>query len=290
VGQPSLWSRLRRTDSRHGTSSLRLVIGLNRVDEIVPDGWNTQVNLPSPEAIAQIKRKCDNVIRLLAMTTQIDSSHIEYYSAIKRYRLHHLLNRVINNCYAGFKFTDVEPLNFEDVDGVDPEARQFAKEERQRQLKTTTTGTTANARERLFSELGRFIGSDDLKRIRDRFDTEMQQPPRIAVLGQSGVGKTTTVNALFATNWRTSAVEVGTHTAQNKTVELPSGGRINIVDLPGYGRSIDEDARYQQIYKDFIPSCDLILLIVQADRGDLADDQEMIIRIRDWIRDAPDRR
>jgi predicted GTPase len=283
----SLFSSLKRAASSNNTPSLRLVVGLNRVDEIVHSGWDTTINLPTPAAAEQIQFRCDEIIRLMSKATQIDRSHIEYYSALKRYRLHSLLNRVIEHSYAGFRFTDVEPLDFEDVDGVDPEAREFAKEERRRQMSERLSGKDQTTKDLLLGELGRIVGSSDLQRIEEKLSRDMQRPPRVAVLGQSGVGKTTTVNALFATEWRTSPVEVGTSEAQDKDVMLPSGGSISIVDLPGYGRSVAEDARYQKIYKTIIPFCDLVLLIIQADREDLADDQEMILQIQDWIRAAP---
>jgi predicted GTPase len=276
---------VRRVLNRSPRKPLRLVVGLNRVDEIVSGGWDTRLNLPTEAAIREIERRCQDSARLLAKVTDIDRGHIEYYSALKRYRLHDLLNRVIRHCYAGFKFHDVQPLHSEDVDGVDPEAREFTKRERAARLHRR--GHDASARDKLFAELSRILNPSDLRLVEDKFATELRRPPRLAVLGQSGVGKTTTVNALFATKWRTSAVEVGTEHPQQKRVTLPSGGVIDVVDLPGYGRSIREDAEYERRYRELIPSCDLVLLIIQADRGDLADDQEMILKLKQWAYGAP---
>lgn len=266
--------------------TLRLVVGLNRVDQIVPGGWDTRLNQPSQEAAKEIQRKCEDVIRHLSGNTNISHDHIEYYSALKRYRLHHVLNRVIRHSFAGFKFADIEPKHFEDVNGVDPDVRQFTKEERARRAETNSK-RHVSPRERLFSELSRLLSPEDLREVETKFSGEMRRAPRVAVLGQSGVGKTTTVNAMFATDWGTNPVEVGTHAAQDALVPLPSGGSINIVDLPGYGRSISEDARYERIYREVIPECDLVLLVIQADRGDLADDMEMIIKLRDWLAKSP---
>jgi predicted GTPase len=268
------------------TVPLRLLVGLNRVDEIVPGGWDTRLNLPTADAALQIQRKCADLSRLLMRETRISESHIEYYSALKRYRLHDLLNRVIINCDRGFRLGDVNPKDFEDVEGVDPEVRRFTKEERERRA-AAIPGGKMSVGERLFTEIGRFVNADDLETVKGRFAAEMKRPPRVAVLGQSGVGKTTTVNALFATDWQTSAVEVGTHEVQDKTVGLPSGATIEIVDLPGYGRSLREDERYEQIYRDVIPGCDLVMLIIQADRGDLVDDQEMIRTLKRLMTNAP---
>jgi len=233
-----------------------------------------------------IDRRCEDTARLLAKVTDIGRDHVEYYSALKRYRLHDLLNRVIRHCYAGFKFHQVQPLHPEDVVGVDPEARAFTKQERAALLRRR--GPDASARDKLFVELSKVLDPNDLRMVEEKFAVELRRPPKVAVLGQAGVGKTTTVNALFATRWRTSAVEVGTERPQEKRVALPDGGVIDVLDLPGYGRSIREDAEYERRYRELIPSCDLVLLIIQADRGDLADDQEMILKLKQWTEGAPD--
>jgi predicted GTPase len=63
---------------------------------------------------------------------------------------------------------------------------------------------------------------------------------------------------------------VGTHEATTVRADLPSGGAIEVVDLPGYGRSLNEDEKYEAIYREVVPNCDLVLLVIQADRGDQA--------------------
>jgi predicted GTPase len=138
---------------------------------------------------------------------------------------------------------------------VDPEARAFTKQERAALLRRR--GPDASARDKLFVELSKVLDPQDLRMVEEKFAVELRRPPKVAVLGQAGVGKTTTVNALFATRWRTSAVEVGTERPQEKRVALPDGGVIDVLDLPGYGRSIREDVEYERRYRELIPSCDL---------------------------------
>jgi hypothetical protein len=91
----------------------------------------------------------------------------------------------------------------------------------------------------------------------------------------------------FNAKWKTSHTIVGTTSAQMKEFELSTGGTLSVVDLPGYGRSLAEDREYEKIYQDTIPSCDLVLLIVQADAKDLADDEEMILKVAEWLKDSP---
>ncbi|MBV9480545.1 MAG: 50S ribosome-binding GTPase [Acidobacteria bacterium] len=256
---------------------------MNRVDEVIPGGWNSAINLPTDDAAVQIDRKCADIKRLIASGCGISETHIEHYSALKRYRLENLLNCVIRNCYAGFKLSDVQPKHFEDVDGVNPDARKFTKEERRRRLEKSAPRVGGSARDEVFADLSKVVSVGDLRLIEQRFNQEMERPPTVAVIGQAGVGKTTTVNALFSVEWKTSAIGVGTHVPQGRTVALPSGGQISVTDLPGYGRSIKEDETYERMYHDVMTDCDLVLLIVQADRGDFADDQEMILKIKEWM-------
>ena len=53
------------------------------------------------------------------------------------------------------------------------------------------------------------------------------------------------------------------------------------------GRSLAEDREYDKIYQEMIPSCDLVFLVLQANTRDFADDEEMIDKISDWLRDFP---
>ena len=111
-------------------------------------------------------------------------------------------------------------------------------------------------------------------------------PIRVGILGKAGVGKTTTVNNLFNATFKVSRNAVGTTSAQYKDFTLPDGGIITIVDMPGYGRSMNEDESYKQIYLQELPKCDIILLVVQADTRDLTDDQIMIENLYEWSKEG----
>ena len=130
------------------------------------------------------------------------------------------------------------------------------------------------------------ILTDYIKELKKIYEEKKQQPVKVAVLGQSGVGKTTTVNNLFNANFKTSRTVVGTDKAQYKDFELGDGSIITIVDLPGYGRSVAEDKEYQQIYISELKHCDIILLIVQANDKALVDDQYMIECLYEWSKEG----
>jgi hypothetical protein len=105
---------------------------------------------------------------------------------------------------------------------------------------------------------------------------ERSIPPKVAVIGKAGVGKTTTVNSLFNASLKVSHSIAGTREAQMKEFELAGGGKLNIVDMPGLGESIETDEKYEKIYREILPTVDVILYVVQANERVLAEDQRIL--------------
>ncbi|MDB9495999.1 50S ribosome-binding GTPase [Spirulina major CS-329] len=264
-------------------SPLRLVIGLNQVDKITPDGWNQRLNAPTKEAEKEIERRCKDIIKRLGQLTEISTANIEYYSALKRYRLINLLTRTIQNAYAGFKLGNVQPADPFEL--ADPEVQEFVQAEREKKI--SSSAVIGNADNKTLEDIEKLIPEQDFQLILKKFKQETQLPPKVAVIGKSGVGKTTTVNNLFDAQLKTSPTTVGTTEAQVKEFTLSTGGNLTVIDLPGYGRSEAEDRKYDQIYKQIIPSCDLVLLVIQADTRDFADDIDMINKITKWLKEHP---
>lgn len=264
-------------------ASLRIAVGLNQVDKIVPGGWNERLNSPTESAEKQIDRRCEDIIKKLSGSVQIAKSQIDYYSALKRYRLISLIGTVIRNAYAGFKLDHVQPADPFDL--AEEDVKQFVAEERIRRSKGKSPQTVS--KEQLFEEMKKYLSADELNQVKQKFTQERQRPPKVAVFGKAGVGKTTTINNLFNAQWKTSHTVPGTTQAQMKEFQLTTGGTLEVVDLPGYGRTIKEDREYEKIYQQLIPSCDLVFLILQADARDFADDQEMLAKITEWLKQSP---
>ena len=262
---------------------LRLVIGLNQVDKMLPDGWDERLNMPTKESQKEIERRCKKITQELTRYADISKSNIEYYSALRRYRLLPLLIKIIKNAYAGFKLDNVQPADPFEL--ADPEVKAFADEERKKRAKSKAK--QANTKEQMFDEMRKIISEDELNLVLNKFKQERKLPPKIAILGKAGVGKTTTINSVFNAQWKTSHTIVGTTQAQMKEFALSTGGTLSVVDLPGYGRSMAEDRVYEKIYQKMIPSCDLVFLVLQANTRDFADDQEMIVKITEWLQQFP---
>lgn len=268
---------------RKSKTPIRLVVGLNQVDKIIANSWDERLNMPDARAEREIERKSKDLAQRLARYANISPENFEYYSALKRYRLLPLLTKIISNAYAGFKLDNVQPADPFEL--ADPEVKAFADQQR-REREAKKSGKETTDKDRMFEEMKKILSEDDLNLVLDKFRQERSLPPKVAIFGKAGVGKTTTINSLFNARWKTSHTIVGTTSAQMKEFELSTGGTLNVVDLPGYGRSLAEDREYEKIYQDTIPSCDLVLLIVQADAKDLADDEEMILKVAEWLKDA----
>lgn len=120
------------------------------------------------------------------------------------------------------------------------------------------------------------LPKDQAERLRKAIEDEMAIPPKVAVIGKSGVGKTTTINSLFDVEWHTSENITGTMDAQKETFQLKGGGKLTVIDMPGLGDSITNDAKFMEIYQSVLPDVDVIFYIIQADDRGLGEDERII--------------
>ncbi len=266
-------------------ASIRLVVGLNQVDKMVLNGWDGRLNMPTEQAEKEITRRSQDLIRRLSKYGKISDDNFEYYSALKRYRLMPLMTKIVRNAFAGFKLDNVQPADPFEL--ADPEVKAFAEEQRRERERRKSGGGVPTDKDRMFEEMKKILSEDELNLVLSKFKQEKIRPPKVAIFGKTGVGKTTTVNNLFNATFKTSHTLEGTPEAQEKEFRLTTGGTLNVVDLPGYGRSLAKDKEYEKIYQQFIPSCDLVFLIIQASTRDLADDEEMILKVAEWLKDSP---
>jgi len=259
---------------------IRLVVALNQVDNLDEVNWDEKLNMPSEKAEKIIQKRCKDIISKLSIACDISKHNFEFYSATKKYNLIPLLTKIIK--YAeknAFVLGDVNPADpFEDAD---EEVVEFVKREREK--RQSSSKFPKFTLDKFVEGLKETLPKEDYEKLIGEFGEAKKSPPKIAVIGKTGVGKTTTVNNLFNAKFRESSVLVGTTEAQEKIFNLESGGELRIIDLPGYGRSIKEDAEYDKIYQKVIPDCDVLLLIIQADTRDQRDDQKMLLKIKSWL-------
>jgi uncharacterized protein len=122
--------------------------------------------------------------------------------------------------------------------------------------------------------LQEFLSPDDIQRLQDAISKQLSDPPRIALIGQTGVGKTSTINALFGTNLPVGdALPTTTEAGYNQVsispemlasrtdIEAPHG-LITVIDMPGLGDTIAQDVKYLDVYRLVLPSVDVALWIM----------------------------
>src|SRR5438128_12053669 len=86
-----------------------------------------------------------------------------------------------------------------------------------------------------------------IKRVREILSKEQYTPLKVSIMGQTGVGKSSLINALFNAHLKINPVRPTTKdiAAINVPVKnAPQGTDLIFFDLPGIGESEQTDADY----------------------------------------------
>lgn len=102
-----------------------------------------------------------------------------------------------------------------------------------------------------------------LKTVRKKMKDELDTPPKIALLGLTGVGKSSTINALFNAGRPVSHSVPCTQSAEAVIVST-NKGKLEIYDMPGLGEGIKKDEEHLKTYKQIIPNIDVVLWIINT--------------------------
>jgi GTP-binding protein EngB required for normal cell division len=86
----------------------------------------------------------------------------------------------------------------------------------------------------------------------------------VSVMGQTGVGKSSLVNALFGTHLETGAVKPTTKQPQDVLTDH-NGHQLMFWDLPGIGEGDIEDQAYLALYRETLEHSDIVLWALHAD-------------------------
>lgn len=117
------------------------------------------------------------------------------------------------------------------------------------------------------------VSKEDRETINRTLDKELLEKPfKVAVIGQAGVGKSTTLNAVFGLKNYTSDIAEGTKEIVEKTYPMRDGFNLSIYDMPGLNNDIKKDIEYEQLYKQILPGCDVIVYVVNAHSRDFGED------------------
>ncbi|MDX2257719.1 MAG: GTPase [Hyphomicrobiaceae bacterium] len=127
-----------------------------------------------------------------------------------------------------------------------------------------------------------------VRAIEDEF---AKSPPTLAVIGLSGVGKSSVINAMFGTRKKVSATTRGTIKFRSDTFRIvsdrvdgaPVTCALRVVDAPGLGEDVARDAGYLQSYIEQLPRVDIALWVVAARNRALALDQRYLETLSDVL-------
>lgn len=115
--------------------------------------------------------------------------------------------------------------------------------------------------------------SEETTKVMSALNEEITNKPfRVAVIGQSGVGKSTTLNAVFGLKEYTSDIAEGTTDIVEKVFPMRNGFNLSIFDMPGLGCDYKKDKEYETMYAKVLPDCDVIVYIISASSKDFGED------------------
>ncbi|HBC7429043.1 TPA: 50S ribosome-binding GTPase [Providencia rettgeri] len=98
--------------------------------------------------------------------------------------------------------------------------------------------------------------------------------PTIGLMGKTGTGKSSLINALFQSVLSpVSNVSGCTRQAQRFSMTMNSH-TLTFVDLPGVGESLERDREYHQLYRNLLPELDLIIWVLKADDRAWSSDEQ----------------
>ena len=136
------------------------------------------------------------------------------------------------------------------------------------------------------------LSPKEYQKFRDKVQTELlDRAPVVAIIGKAGVGKTTTINNLFDVDdfvaevlsfkqkGHIGDVRRGTTKAIRKRFDLKIGISLDIIDLPGLGDDIRRDKEFEDIYRQILPQCDIVLYVLKADNRTLGEDERILQNI-----------
>lgn len=105
-----------------------------------------------------------------------------------------------------------------------------------------------------------------LKKIKKRVKKIRNYTPKVAVFGDTGVGKSSLCNALFGKDVaKISDIEACTREPQDIFIGNKEGGGINLIDVPGIGEDPARHKEYMELYESLLPEVDLVLWAIKSD-------------------------
>lgn len=116
-------------------------------------------------------------------------------------------------------------------------------------------------------DLGSLSETEVIEAIREKVTAIRDYTPKIGILGETGVGKSSLCNALFGDEVAdVGAVEACTRDLQEITIGGDADGRggMVLIDMPGVGETPELNKAYLKQYKKLHPKLDLVIWVMDA--------------------------
>lgn len=121
-----------------------------------------------------------------------------------------------------------------------------------------------------------------LQMVKHKKQEELNKHPTIAIIGITGVGKSTTINSLFGTKLGVghfqSCTQKGTPIEINATK-----GKIILYDMPGLGEDEEKDEEHKLEYQKILPHCDVVLWITDISTREISSQQRYLKEILKYL-------
>ncbi|MBG6027596.1 50S ribosome-binding GTPase [Proteus mirabilis] len=126
-------------------------------------------------------------------------------------------------------------------------------------------------------ELGRVISAFPIS-FKNLFFNQLNHlinySPTIGLMGKTGAGKSSLINALFQSQL-SPVSDVSGCTRQTQRFSMSMNNHVlTFVDLPGVGESLEQDKEYHQLYRNLLPELDLIIWVLKADDRAWSSDEQ----------------
>lgn len=137
-------------------------------------------------------------------------------------------------------------------------------------------------REHMAEKLEATVPLEATKRVSNAMVAYLRgHPPTIGVIGASGTGKSSTINAMFKTNLPISHsvactkefLNVDLNVTATPTSITDDSLKLCVVDAPGLGEDLARDPDYLDMYRTHLGRCDIVLWVMAARQRAIALDQ-----------------
>jgi uncharacterized protein len=126
-------------------------------------------------------------------------------------------------------------------------------------------------------------------RVEETIERSVEQPFSVAVMGQTGVGKSSLLNALFDAGLATDPVRPCTKVPERVRRVTSTGQTLDFWDMPGLAEDATADREYLDMYRAKLLEADLCVWAIHADTRSVAVERALLIQLLDGL-DGSERR